>query len=953
MAHVPGTRLGHFEIVSAIGAGGMGEVYRAIDTRLNRTVAIKVLPAAVMADAERRRRFVQEAQAASALNHPNIVSIYEIDSDAGTDFIAMEYVDGESLDRLIARGVPPIDRAVRYAIEIVDALATAHEAGIIHRDIKPGNIMISRSDHAKVLDFGLAKLLHGDVAEPVAATRTAVPPTVSGTILGTAAYMSPEQAEGLPVDARTDIFALGTVLYELLTGRRAFQGRSHLSTLAAVLREQPTPMRELREAITPDLDRIVTRCLAKQPADRYASATALGADLRASVTPASTAPATTRRRLMWIGIAVALSLAVLTSVWALVRSSRTRTAHNVTIPQIEALVNQGKPDDAYRLLRQVQRVIPDDPEIRRLVNNVTDPAAITSDPPGADAYTRGYLESANDWLYVGKTPLSGAPVPFGYRAWRLSKDGFETREVATGPQSPQLIRLSRTGDAPPGMVLVAGDSPSSVPVPAPMEDFWLDRYEVTNRQFKTFVDAGGYTNRSYWKYPFVKDGAEIAWDEAMRLFRDTTGRSGPAVWELGSYPEGQAEWPVTGVSWFEAAAYAEYAGKSLPTYYHWYQAAAQSIYSEILVLSNFKGKGLARVGEYRGLGAFGTYDMAGNAKEWCSTATADRRYILGGAWNEPTYLFSERDAQSPFVREANFGFRCAKYPKPPAEALSAAVEPKSRDYSRERPASDETYRLLRSFYAYDRSPLNATVDSLPDDSPHWRRELVTFDAAYGRERVPGFLFLPRQVAPPYQAVIFAPSGSAFQLRSNAHVETRQFQFVIQSGRAVFLPIYRGTYDRWVQVRGERDARDVTIQDAKDFLRALDYLETRPDIDKTRLGFYGISAGADGGSLALADEQRIKAAVLLSSALPDVPVPPEVDPINFVPRVRLPVLMLNGKYDFGAPVETLQEPLFRLLGAPPAQKKHVVFETGHAVTTIQPMIKEILDWFDRYLGPVRN
>jgi eukaryotic-like serine/threonine-protein kinase len=284
---------------------------------------------------------------------------------------------------------------------------------------------------------------------------------------------------------------------------------------------------------------------------------------------------------------------------------------------------------------------------------------------------------------------------------------------------------------------------------------------------------------------------------------------------------------------------------------------------------------------------------------------------------------------------------------------SPPVETPLRDYSKERPVSDEGFRIYQGLYAYDRTPLNATVEALPDDSPYWRREKTAVDAAYGKERVPAFLFLPRNAAPPFQTVVVFPPGSAFSFRSNAYLETRQIQFLLQSGRAVLYPVYRGTFDRWIEPSSERNERDLTIQDVKDFSRSVDYLETRPDIDRDRLAFYGNSAGANIAPLVLTNDRRIKAAVLLAGGLTLLKRLPEVDQINFISRVTTPVLMLNGRYDFVQPVETSQRPMFDLLATPAADKRHVVYETGHAVVFVQPMIKEVLDWLDRYLGPVRQ
>ena len=239
-----GQRLLHYEIVEKLGEGGMGVVYKARDTHLDRFVAIKVLPPEKVADPERKRRFVQEAKAASALNHPNIVTVHDISSDAGHDFITMEYVAGKTLDRLIGHKGLGLKETLDYAIQATGALTKAHSAGIVHRDLKPSNIMVTGDGLVKVLDFGLAKLT--ETVAPASAgefeaTRTVKPYTEEGTVVGTAAYMSPEQAEGKTVDARSDIFSFGAVLYEMLTGRRAFQRDSRLSTLAAILREEPKP----------------------------------------------------------------------------------------------------------------------------------------------------------------------------------------------------------------------------------------------------------------------------------------------------------------------------------------------------------------------------------------------------------------------------------------------------------------------------------------------------------------------------------------------------------------------------------------------------------------------------------------------------------------------------------------------------------------------------------------
>src|SRR5262245_37100036 len=257
-----GQQLGSYQILSLLGAGGMGVVYKGRDTRLNRSVAIKVLPRDKMSDPERKRRFVQEAKAASALNHPNIITIHDIGGESGVDFIVMEYVAGKTLDQRIPRKGMRLNEALTLAVQMADALAKAHSAGIIHRDLKPTNVMVTDQGFVKVLDFGLAKLT--EVSESGEdGTRTLQSQTEEGMIIGTLSYMSPEQAEGKRLDARSDIFSFGSVLYEMFTGRRAFQGETKASTIAAILKEEPKPAGQITEALPKELERVITRCLRK------------------------------------------------------------------------------------------------------------------------------------------------------------------------------------------------------------------------------------------------------------------------------------------------------------------------------------------------------------------------------------------------------------------------------------------------------------------------------------------------------------------------------------------------------------------------------------------------------------------------------------------------------------------------------------------------------------------
>jgi serine/threonine protein kinase len=279
MTLAPGTRLGPYEILAPLGAGGMGEVYRARDTRLEREVAIKVLPAELASDAERLKRFEKEARSASALNHPNIVTIYDIGSEGGTSYIAMERVEGSTLRDLLAGGALPMKRLLPIAAQIAEGLAKAHEAGIVHRDLKPENVMVTKDGLVKILDFGLAKLTSTTSGSGEGSQLPTMTGTTPGVVVGTVGYMSPEQASGGGLDFRSDQFALGSILYEMATGKRAFQKKTAIDTLAAILNEEPEPIASVNPQAPVPLRWIAERCLSKEPRQRYASTDDLARDL--------------------------------------------------------------------------------------------------------------------------------------------------------------------------------------------------------------------------------------------------------------------------------------------------------------------------------------------------------------------------------------------------------------------------------------------------------------------------------------------------------------------------------------------------------------------------------------------------------------------------------------------------------------------------------------------------
>jgi Tol biopolymer transport system component len=329
-----GTRLGPYEILSRIGAGGMGEVFKARDTRLDRSVAIKVLPSALAHDAQLKVRFEREARTISQLSHPHICTLHDVGSENGVSYLVMELLEGESLAARIARGPLPLAEVLRYGAQIADALANAHRHGVTHRDLKPGNIMLTKSG-AKLLDFGLAKAATPAIAaNDATVARTSEPITAQGTLLGTFQYMAPEQLEGAEADARTDIFALGAVLYEMLTGKRAFEGKTRTSLIAAIVAAQPRSIAELQPMTPAALEHVVERCLRKDPEERWQSARDVAEELRwVAETPAAK-PSGIRgsARLPWILVAICALVGAGLAAWVALRPAPARRVVRAFFP---------------------------------------------------------------------------------------------------------------------------------------------------------------------------------------------------------------------------------------------------------------------------------------------------------------------------------------------------------------------------------------------------------------------------------------------------------------------------------------------------------------------------------------------------------------------------------------------------------------------------------------------
>ena len=967
---------GKYRLIKVVGRGGMGIVYGAEDMKLKRLVALKFLPREWTQDKEARERFLQEARSAAALSHPNICTIYEVDDSGDQPFIAMEFVEGETLSEKTRRGPLPMEEALSMAAQAAEGLEAAHRKGIIHRDIKCANIMVTDKGQAKIMDFGLAKLRGGSSL------------TKEGATIGTVAYMSPEQARGEKVDHRTDIWSLGVVLYEMLTGELPFRGERDVSLLYSIVHEKPKSVKDKKPPVPPELQRIIERALEKNPDSRYQTAAEIAKDigryqdaLRAATSGVFNFRSflkRLRRPIVAIPCAVGIIALSALAIWIFQRQAKIRWAKNKAVPEIKQLWDEAgleydwkKNIDAYDLAEKAEKVIPQDPGLKELWPKISNIFTIETVPAGAKVYMKRYSDFASDWKFLGITPLEKIRVPVNFFLWKIEKEGYEPAIDVSATWDGKITRtLDKKGALPQGMVTVTGRDVEGI---GKTTHFFIDKYEVTNRQYKEFIDNGGYRKKELWKNNFIKDGKELTWEEAMPEFVDSTGRAGPAIWEAGAYPAGQEDYPVSGISWFEAAAYAEFVGKSLPTIYHWQQAAGLDVdstnyYFPALLdpLSNWGGSGPAPVGSHQGITMFGAYDMAGNVREWCWNETPKGRLITGGAWNDATYLFGSWSQASPFDRSQKNGFRCAVYldfDKIAKPIFQPAKVTEVKDWRKEKPVSDSVFQVYKEQFTYDKIDLNARVEWRNDTSKDWIQERITFNAAYDKDRMIAYLFLPKNSSPPYQTVIYFPGSGSVETRSSKDLakygEFEYFlSFIVKNGRAVLYPVYWSTFERGnedltklhVSYGNNRQFSEYRIKVVKDFKRCIDYLETRQDIDNKRLAYLGFSWGGMLGAIIPAVEERLKASILANGGMWCLGRP-EIQEINYVTRVKIPTLMLNGRFDMILVYETDVKPMFDLLGTSKEHKTLKIYDTDHSLPG-KELIKETLSWLDKYLGPVK-
>ncbi len=718
-------------------------------------------------------------------------------------------------------------------------------------------------------------------------------------------------------------------------------------------------------------------------------------DARASRPDAVAVPTVPGRRMhRWWRAAVLLPLALGLLGFGYVfgttalHDRRVRWAHETALPEIVQLVARDEWPAAFALAREAEQYIPGDSNLVEAYKDVEVRLTVRSVPAGASVYLRDYGGAEpGTWALVGTTPIAELRISRGHKQYRIAREGFDEVLGTTGttfrmsqfPRGVTLVverTLPRRGSTPAGMVWV--DSGRIAPQvfghaelpPVELPPFLIDTFEVTNERYKAFVDAGGYRERRYWTQPIRRNGQRLSWEEAMAAFVDRSGRPGPATWESGGYLEGQRAHPVAGVSWFEAAAFAEFEGERLPTVYEWNKAAGMLSFDgagwdgvfdagrPVAASSNFGSSGPTAGGSVPGMGPYGTEDLAGNVREWVWNSIGARRAILGGAWTGSPLDFLLGWGLDPFDRAAVNGIRLVRHAAgtavPAATTAPIPEVPDPLSSSELDPVNDEVFGALRGYYSYDASPLESKVETRSDtESVSFVRERVSFNAAYDGDRVLAYVYLPRGSKPPYQAVIYYPGSDAMTTGSFADYPYLEPALFNKSGRAVVFPVYWGMFDRGGGPQAPRftalQEQDMIVRHYRDLARTIDYLESRPDIDATRLGFYGMSMGSMFGPVFGALEPRLRVFVLASLA--PAGGRPSTNWVNFAPRMKAPILVLNGRYYQQCP-ESCAERMIGLFGAARDDKKLVLADSGYIAPIDSRTVREIEGWFDRYLGPAR-
>lgn len=999
----------HYRILEELGRGGMGIVYKAEDTKLKREVAIKFLPHSFNVSEKDKEKLKAEAQIAAGLNHPNIATVYAIEEFGDDTFIVMEYVKGKELKDLFkapSGSKIKLSEIIDYAIQITEGINAAHKKGIIHRDIKSSNIMLSDDGRIRVMDFGLAHI-NGDPNT-----------TKKGSTPGTTAYMSPEQLRGEEVDFRSDIWSLGIVLFEMLTGQTPFQGNFDQAIIYSILHEKPKSLRKINPEITDELEQIVLSCLEKDPKKRIQSAEKLLTKLKEiksqDISSSSYKFSPSRLKISKAGLVVSTIIAaviVLLTVFLPLK----KIFNDENLPEIrerlQQLVNEEKYYEASLLAEENKSVLENDSVFKQLSLIIFDTLSVSSEPQGAKVYLLRYnpekIDSVNKGELIGETPLKDFQIVRGDYLITLEKEAEPVKNTENELTFPfgrvEYVPVKRVASSYPimkefpvvvhgininveliekdklseNMVFVPGGNhklmSSSVhqEKPVTLNDFFIDKYEVSNAEYKKFISAGGYLRKDFWKHKFIKQGKEITWQEAMKIFVDRTNHNGPRSWVNQNYSAGKDKYPVTDISWYEAAAYAEFLGKSLPTVYQWEKAARNGVpnyhstsmpwgliypLDDISGRTNFNSNGTVPVDKYDfGISYYECYNTAGNVEEWCLNKSTDGFVYADGSYEDSNYVFGTFKSLDGFYSSASLGFRCVKNIggiNSDQGGIQINLNPYIPKYQS---VSDSKFESIRKLYEYEKHPLNPKI-ILSEENEYWTKQKISFDSPFG-DRISGYLFLPKNAAQPYQCIIWNPHSGVYRYGYSADwAAEKLFTENIKYGRALFVIIPKGTPERKWEYGDEKTDklsklfRDRVIRWVVEQRIVLDYLNLRSDIDGSKIAYITTANDYD-GFIVPGVENRFKCNIIIANGIYEEDqkkLPAEINPVNFLSRYIAPTYLMHGKYDEAVYFSSSVLPAYNLI---PEPKKLEALNTTH-VPPLAMRVPLINSWLNESMGQVK-
>lgn len=709
------------------------------------------------------------------------------------------------------------------------------------------------------------------------------------------------------------------------------------------------------------------------------------------------------RRTRWAAWLVAVSILLAGAAYigiAQVRSQQ-KGEQAKALSEIAALVSKDRYGAAFVLAQPLSRIasLRTNPAFADLWRQIVVPMKPLVSQPGAALYFKAYDDVDGEWIPAGTTPLEHwIEAPRGALRLKVVKSGFRTGYFVVAVPGPSVevdlpkrfpfdrpsvpLALIAEGRLPDDMVFVPRTN-----VPAYLAGwstdllgsdqhdiaaFAIGRSEVTNREFKEFVDARGYETAEYWQdLKFAHNGQALSWPQTRNYFVDATGRPGPAGWQLSTYPRGQDDLPVGGISWYEAVAYARFRKQMLPTIHHWVRAAFTPYdpmfptSAAIAAQSRFYSDGPASALSEQGPGPWGTYHMAGNAREWVWNSAGSKALALGGGWPEYASNLAVVYTADPMSRLPDHGLRLMRT-LAESQVDPQLLEPirlaKDTAFANREPLSDDAFEAMRFQFTAPRvAPTEVTMTQV-EESTLWVAEEIVLKFA-AEETTTLYVVRPKVHDKALQPIVYSGVGDCcFMKRPNRDV-LEQLQiagFIVNGGRTLVMPIWDGGYERYAPYPTEAAAaadrgRRIPLQWQHDLSTTLDYLESRPDMDAQRIGYFGVSRGASSaGAINLAIEHRIRAAVLASGGIwLHSPLHPMVDLVNYAPRITIPVLMLSGRYDHVYPYEQSQQRVFNLLGTPADKKAQIPYDTGHFTMPPNMVAADVTDWFDRHLGRVRD